>query len=299
MKIFMLGAIDPEMDMIQNMLDQMEIPYVFAMKDGKRVWPNNAYQADTPDLDPNNVICIECRPAEWKDMDITYIDHHDPYFKPRLKDIDMQNTFFKSSIGQLIVFLSENNTESLNKLNWPGAGVLYEGTDAQIEFKHADNKFVIQSGDFTVGAYIEIPKEVVAVGVVDHNICDAYHEHIRGVTNAEAHEWRKNYMKEFFKATDKEMTAAYAKFEDMIKKPLLKKYLILKYDFGEGYTLEKEVAKDVIFWKKMPTVVTLKFGGKENLMFYGFSDKNFDKFIEDHKDMNIQDNRERNYVIAS
>ncbi len=104
---FILGAMDPEMGLIREVLDFASMPWRHAMRGGKRVYPGNAYAADAPDLDPARhatVYAVECG---WRDEpgDVRHIDHHHPgdpgYGQPPAR------YFQAASIGQVFAVLGD------------------------------------------------------------------------------------------------------------------------------------------------------------------------------------------------
>lgn len=101
----MLFAKDPEHDKIQKRLEDLQIPFVHATKNGVRVHPGNCYNGDP--LDPmltegKLVVFIEGDCPSYVGKSVR-IDHHNPgdygYTKPP------QLFWEGSSIGQLFAFL--------------------------------------------------------------------------------------------------------------------------------------------------------------------------------------------------
>ncbi|NTW14670.1 MAG: hypothetical protein HGA31_06645 [Candidatus Moranbacteria bacterium] len=75
--LFVLGAQDPEMDRIWEVLGKYGIAIDYATKDGKRVHPGNAYMADNAFLLPDTfVVFVECSVIGF--MPDCRIDHHRP-----------------------------------------------------------------------------------------------------------------------------------------------------------------------------------------------------------------------------
>lgn len=101
-----LGAPDPEMEAIENLLRECGVTVVYARVGSTRVHPGNAYRADVPsELSEqwDGVIAVEC---EWRDMsaDVVRVDHHRPgdpgYGLP-------PSEFLRaSSLGQVIAWLA-------------------------------------------------------------------------------------------------------------------------------------------------------------------------------------------------
>jgi hypothetical protein len=105
--LFVLGAMDPEMQEIVRILQEQGSIYVFAQKDGEPVRPNNAYQADEfkAPLGTERVVFVECQaPFETSDpevVEVVVIDHH----RPGDPGYDEPDVFWASSLGQLYRFL--------------------------------------------------------------------------------------------------------------------------------------------------------------------------------------------------
>jgi hypothetical protein len=102
--LFMLGAKDPEMDRIEQLLTERGESFVHAFKDGRRVNPGNAYDADLflqEVMYNDDIVFVEC--AVPKTRREYVIDHHrpgDPGY-----DKGASEYWAASSIGQLYTML--------------------------------------------------------------------------------------------------------------------------------------------------------------------------------------------------
>lgn len=98
---FLLGAKDPEMDMMEKLLEKIGMPFAYATVGGVRVHAGNAYKAyPVVVLDGHRLVLVECEPANIADFpDFIRIDHHrpgDPGY-----DLGPADFWKASSIGQL------------------------------------------------------------------------------------------------------------------------------------------------------------------------------------------------------
>lgn len=102
-RVWILGAPDPEMSLIEEILSKCGETIVYATdENGQRVHPGNAYRCPIPEVPANSTVyaveCIDKLPDGW-----IRIDHHRPgdpgYGEP-------PNVFFSaSSVGQVIIEL--------------------------------------------------------------------------------------------------------------------------------------------------------------------------------------------------
>lgn len=114
-RLWVLGASDPEMAAIEALLNRYHETVRYAMADGRRVYPSNAYRAtNDPVPQPKesvHVINIECA-GPWKSL--TNVDHHKPgdfgYGLPP------EEYLYASSIGQVMLLLNQFWPDSPIKL---------------------------------------------------------------------------------------------------------------------------------------------------------------------------------------
>ena len=101
--VFVLGASDPEMDLIERILRSLGYTVIYACFGIERVQPNTAYQATFPIVQSNQV-WIECEPSSgFGNTQAVLIDHHkkgDPGY-----DCPPELYLEGSSIGQVHNFL--------------------------------------------------------------------------------------------------------------------------------------------------------------------------------------------------
>lgn len=111
--IYALGAKDPEMDEMEKILKEKELPYMYAKVDGIRVNPGNAYEANNKQEIPQNtdVVFVECSIAGIRPKKI--VDHHRPNDPGYGKGPEL---FWEaSSLGQLIAFLESEFSLKIEK----------------------------------------------------------------------------------------------------------------------------------------------------------------------------------------
>ncbi|HET8763867.1 MAG TPA: hypothetical protein VFM52_01480 [Rhodanobacter sp.] len=100
--IFVLGAKDPEMKLIREVLGFLGWELMPATRGGKRVYPGNAYAADAPHLDWSAFAAVYAVECGWhaEAANVVHIDHHRPgdpgYGQPPAA------YFSAASIGQIL-----------------------------------------------------------------------------------------------------------------------------------------------------------------------------------------------------
>lgn len=99
--VFILGAGDPEMDRIDEILREQNQPHILATICGERVGPGNAYHADNQLATGSEIVFIECYVDGVTPSHV--IDHHregDPGY-----GIPAERYWEAASIGQLVTYL--------------------------------------------------------------------------------------------------------------------------------------------------------------------------------------------------
>lgn len=106
--VFVLGAEDPEMIAIEQLLRNCGIPFVFAKVSGQRVNSENAYQADAQELPYTwDIVLVECDFDSGSFDPLCLCDHH----RDGDSGFDMPPEYFmsSSSLGQVISILAQDN----------------------------------------------------------------------------------------------------------------------------------------------------------------------------------------------
>lgn len=106
--VFVLGARDPEMRLMERILAAADVTAVPATRNGRRVYPGNAYRADPPPIDRSRPVLVHAVECAWSPErgPVRRIDHHHPgdpgYGRPP------REFFEASSVGQLLAALREH-----------------------------------------------------------------------------------------------------------------------------------------------------------------------------------------------
>lgn len=101
--LFVLGAMDPEMEMIERIISRMRLLHCHATANGEPVHSGNAYKADRIEHE-GTLVFIECAFADGRPEGSVVIDHHregDPGY-----GVEPDQFFKGSSLGQVLAFLA-------------------------------------------------------------------------------------------------------------------------------------------------------------------------------------------------
>lgn len=116
--VYLLGADDPEMREMERILKLHQQQVEYAMKDGVRCHPGNAYKADgyfpscfmMPIEYIDHIVMIECDASTPEGTEVMHIDHHrqgDPGY-----GLPSEQFWLASSLGQLCEYLGINPDHS-------------------------------------------------------------------------------------------------------------------------------------------------------------------------------------------
>ena len=177
-RIWVLGAPDPEMELIERLLRECGETVIYATdENGRRVHPGNAYRCPVPEVPDGSTVyaveCIDVLPDGW-----VRIDHHRPgdpgYGRPSHKFLRA------SSIGCLTVYLAifDMLPESWIRPNSP------EVDPGVIDYVEGAWRIGGKSAVYTA------PQEVVFAAAADHCLAAAYRGECPGVDPDALMRWR-------------------------------------------------------------------------------------------------------------
>ncbi len=214
--LWILGAPDPEMEVIETLLVECGERFVYATAGGRRVHPGNAYRADLPELpvDLNaspldEVVLIECafitglaygEPGTWLDhaRRVVHIDHHrpgDPGFgRPPAEFLPA------SSLGQVVALLAQEGRLPVAWRREPTCdGDEPVGTFAHRRGRIGESAWTMVHADYPAdgddyptagGWWALLPEDLVLAAAADHCLGAAYRGQCPGVDPEELAIWR-------------------------------------------------------------------------------------------------------------
>jgi hypothetical protein len=185
-RMWILGADDPEISVIETLLRECGEQVAYATIDGQRVHPGNAYRADalSGDFLGLGVYYVECHVSS--ECAGIHIDHHRPgdpgYGLPPAEFLRA------SSIGQVIDALCQLDALPVSWKREQYSGH-YCDSFAIHDFGTAQQRYVVvrSVGDTTV---IAVPHDIVLTAAADHCVDAAYRAECPGVDPDELMSWR-------------------------------------------------------------------------------------------------------------
>lgn len=196
---WVLGARDPEMDAIEELLQELAEPFFYAVHaDGTRVAPGTAYNAADFIPRPGGVtsdavgqpVLVECAVPTWPTLRSAAVcDHHlegQSGYRAGPKDF-----LEGSSLGQVIRLVAGDPVElPFPQKEW--LGQLPKDFTAGEFSMDAEGKWRVSgiSGEETrVGYYALIPLNLVFTAALDHCPAAAYAGHCPGIDPVVIREW--------------------------------------------------------------------------------------------------------------
>lgn len=281
--LFVLGAEDPEMLKIEEILNLMEYRYILSENNNKRSCAYDAYRSEVANIEDFDIVCIEAHTTTPERI-ILNIDHHHPrdygFFLGADKFLEA------SSVGQLLSFIFTRDLDSaLEKLNFQ-----YVDRECNIDgFVFMDDKWFFSINN----KCISIPKDIMMLAATDHCLKDAYQGGCPGISKEEVFEYR-------VESLSLHNNIDISKVKELILEFLDKVVLCLEFsiadildlrhiDLGEGlYPLNYLIMREVSLKHNIPIALSLKKGERDKIMFLGLQEKQIEELLKESSFMELK-----------
>lgn len=191
-RVWILGAPDPEMEAIENLLREAGERVAHASFRGRRVTPEHAYHADgilipRVHLPPRQgrppragCVTVECEPVFLRGAVILHIDHHRP--QDPGYGVPPERFMEGSSAGQAVSALARFGA----RLPWQEVRASGPATPGEISFTREPG-WAVTAQD---GKTLAIPEDLVLAAAADHCLVAAYQGRCPGVDPDRLMRWR-------------------------------------------------------------------------------------------------------------
>lgn len=266
---FVLGAKDPEMDMIESILLSLGLRYEYAIIAGERVHPSSAYSA-TNNVTANSIF-IECNVIGNRAS--IRIDHHnkgDYGFS-----MGWDQFLEASSIGQLFKFLLTQDTARI-------------ADEFELEMSESNSiagNYEFVNGRWTLtidGNSFIIPERIVTMAAIDHCSADAYKGLCAGVSMVELLTMRiESLSRELGLEFDNTRTKLNLYLEMLNDNKSQEILDLTSLELGIGYTPDYLILREAAIIISQPVAVITKNNNSCNgkLMLLGLTEVQVEKFL--------------------
>jgi hypothetical protein len=276
-KLFLLGAEDPEMDLVEKYVSLMNYEWAYASIGGTRCNPSSAYNADK--VSDKELVYVECKVPSYEGYEIS-IDHHNEgdfgyYF-------DHKDFVKASSIGQLFQLVVHNDFEKA-VINW-GLELHNDLQNDTFDFFTHEETWYFKSRH----GIVKVPAEVVNMAAVDHCLSDAYAGKCVGVNHDTLWSVRSEDLSKSLKVAVDHIYETKENFESVLNDAIhrieegIEEILDLTFmDMGLGYSMEYLVLREVSLMKSIPVAVIKReeIGSPQKLMLLSLKREQVENFL--------------------
>ena len=255
--VFVLGAHDPEMRKIEELLVLLGYPFSYALQGIERSNVSNAYKSSHFDFFESSIVYIECNAVHKSHIEVL-IDHHNP--GDYGYDLDSDSFVEASSLGQFFKYILINDYDyvtTLLKLDQSPK------KDILSEHMYYDNGWFLDTANGTA----RIPDEIVLLSGIDHCLIDAYKGKCSGIDTYNLFNVRINQISDDLSVPISLLFDLVEKYENKLR------YFGEILDFTDLYmgntiySPEYLVLRELSISKNVPIAVKISFDGLEKLMF--------------------------------
>ena len=270
--VFLLGAKDPEMDIIEVILKELNINYEYASVQGERCQAYNVYKADNSIAD-TEVVCVECMSDNVSGR-IILLDHHNQ------DDVGYNLKFDQyveaSSIGQVLRYLFLNKEFSFKLKNVLETDLGFSEDYSVGTFFFQNDKWLIQGHN---NFALVIPKEVLMIASSDHCLKDAYLGLCLGFSKEELLDHRIRILSKNTRYPFEEVQGFINNFMEKIKKYNDVIADLTYKDIEGNYSSKYLFIREASLILNKPIAIKVKEKGFEKLMLLGLEDFHVKDFL--------------------
>ncbi len=270
---FILGAMDPEMELIKSILDTIGANYELAVDiNGALVNPTSAYECVNTLGEADKICFVECRNPEI--IEFISIDHHNRGDFGFL--LGAKRFLQASSLGQLLHFLAERFETEFEDLNFVGFSSAGAGVNG---FYYENEHWLLRMNAIT---YI-IPEHIVLCAATDHCSGEAYQGNCPGVSLKQLINTRIHTLSDSLKLAKDIIKEKLNVFQNFFSESKCA-YSILDLthlELGVGYSEDYLLIRESAIINNRPIAVLTKneLNGGKKLMLLALTEKQVEDFL--------------------
>ena len=273
--LFVLGAHDPEMKKIEEILFLLGYSFSHALQGSERSNVSNAYASSHFDFFESSIIYVECNAVHQSNKEVVIDHHNEGDFGYALDYTDFVEA---SSLGQFFKYIVMNDFEYVTTLLQLNVTPKKERLE---EHMYYDNGWFL---DTEMGTVL-IPEDIVLLAGIDHCLIDAYKGKCLGIDTNDLFNVR-------LKQISKDLSLPLSHLLGLVENYSNKlKYFGKILDFTDMklgkaiYSPEYLILRELSISKNVPIAVKVEFDDLEKIMFLSL-EKNEVQDILDNKEFN-------------
>jgi len=270
--IFVLGAHDPEMKKIEDLLILLGYPFSYALQGVERSNVSNAYKSTHFDFFESSIIYIECNAVHKSNIEIL-IDHHNP--GDYGYDLDYNQFVEASSVGQFFRYILLNDYDYVTTILNLKTKPIKSEINEHMYYEENDGWYL----DTEKGS-ARIPDDVVLLSGIDHCLIDAYKGKCKGINTNNLFNVRVKQISEDLNVPEKELWDIANKYENKIR------YFgkILDFtDLNMGNTIYSPkylILRELSISKNVPIALKITYDGLEKIMFLSLEKNEVEELLK-------------------
>lgn len=273
---FILGSMDPEMELIKKILETAGAHYELAVSEnGALVNPTNAYECSNTLGEADKICFIECRNPQI--IEFISIDHHNK--GDYGYNIGASKFLEASSVGQLLCFLAERAPLKFDKLNLKGFYTVINNVAVNGYYFH-NNQWLLKIGSIN---YV-IPEECIIVAATDHCSGEAYKGNCPGVSIEQLVNDRIHALSSNLQIAKEVLREKLNSFKNFFKetKSVFSILDLTHLELGVGYSEDYLILREAAILNNRPIAVITKneLNGGRKLMLLSLTESQVEDFLE-------------------
>lgn len=275
-KLFVLGAQDPEMDLIEEILLKMKYTYVYGSVNGERCNRTNAYMLDEISTE-KEVVFIE---SSTKEVSVNSMkcDHHNE--GDYGYNLDYNNFLEAASVGQLLKMILLNDFHiAANKLGFEKIALEFH---SECYFFHSNKWHFSKDGHSVI-----ISEDIVFIAGFDHCSADIYKGLCLGIEKEGLIDKRITALAKDLSLEESYLASKFLEYNEIVNSDKSEILDLTHLELGNNYSADYLVIREISLLKSIPiavkTTTTTTLSQITKLMLLSLSPEQVETFKKEKK----------------